>query len=224
MKLSIVIPAYNEQDNITHCIADVATQFPDAEIIVVNDASTDATEKLLSTMDLPNLKVVTNLQNQGHGFSVVKGLRNATGDYVLYIDADRQIDLINYDFSQSVPYYGVISGWRVGRHDKTFRKVISFCLKMTILLRYGMYIRDANCPYKVYNRLTLLTLLDRLPPTYIIPIACLEVIVRKYKIPVLTIPTPHKPYPGGERTGKLQSLNSVSLKFFWSAFLEIISL
>ncbi len=225
MKLSIVIPAYNEQDNITHCVAETSIAFPDAEIVVVNDASTDATAQLLATMDLPNLKVVTNMHNQGHGFSVVKGLRTATGDFVMYIDADRQIDISGkYGFWDEVPVYRFTSGWRVGRYDKFFRKIISFCLKTTILLRYGYFIRDANCPYKIYDRESLLPLLDELPKTFIIPIACLEVIARKHKRHVETVRTPHKPYPGGERTGKLQSLNPISLKFFWNAFWEIVSL
>lgn len=218
MKLSIVIPAYNEQDNITHAVAEVAIRFPDAEIIVVNDASTDATGQLLATMDLPQLKVITNIQNRGHGFSVVKGLRSATGDFVIYMDADRQIEPVE------CYAWPLFSGVRVGRQDKFFRKIISFCLKMTILLRFGYYVKDANCPYKIYQRSKLIPLLDELPKTYIVPIACLEVIARKHKLLTATYATPHKPYPGGVRTGKLQSLNPVSLKFFWNAFQEIISL
>lgn len=227
MKLSIVIPAYNEQDNITHAVAEIAGEFPHAEIIVVNDASTDATKQLLLTMDLPlyQLKVITNELNMGHGFSVVKGMRHATGEFIMYIDADRQISLSSkYGFWESIPIFNFTSGWRVGRYDKPFRKLVSFCLKMTIMFRFGYYVRDANCPYKIYNRQMILPLLDELPKTYIIPIACLEVLLRKHKYYVETVRTPHKPYPGGIRGGKLQSLNSVSLKFFWNAFREIVSL
>jgi glycosyltransferase involved in cell wall biosynthesis len=142
----------------------------------------------------------------------------ATGDYILYIDADRQISLERF-----IPFGDVTSGWRVGRYDKPFRKVISFCLKMTNLFRYGYFIRDANCPFKIYKRTKIQPLLKELPVSYIIPIACLEVLARKHKLICSTIPTPHMPYKG-VREGKLQSINRVSIKFFWDAFKEAISL
>lgn len=219
MKISVVIPVYNEQDNITHVIGDIRKRFGEPEIIIVNDASTDQTLPLLQTMHVSNLTIITNTKNRGHGYSVIKGLLNATGEYIMYIDADRQIGLETIGFE-----WDIISGCRVGRYDKLFRKIISFCLKMTILFRYGYYVRDANCPFKIYKRASLLPLIDLLPRSYIIPIACLEVLARKHHLKTLTVPTPHFPYPNGERTGKLQSLNKVSILFFWNAFLEIITL
>ena len=223
MKLSVVIPAYNEEENIKEAVLDVKLNFPEAEIIVVNDASKDKTLKILKSMRLKTLRILDNKQNLGHGGSVMRGLRAAKGDYILYIDADRQIGLQNYGMYDFLNYYTFISGYRYHRQDKLFRKVISFCLKSTIFLRYGFYIKDANCPFKIYKRSDLIPLLAIVPKTNIIPIACLEVLARKYKYDTVIIRTRHMKYHS-ERVGTLQTINLKSLKFFWSAFKEIIRL
>src|SRR5258705_557766 len=219
MKLTVVIPAYNEEDNIRDAVVDVSKAYPDAEILVVDDASTDRTYQILMEMNTKNLRVIPNVKNEGNGFSVVRALKAAHGDYILYIDADRQLD-INFPGGMG---YDIISGWRKSRSDKPFRKFISFCLKLTIKLRYGYWVKDANCPFKIYRKSSLLLLLSKLPRSYVIPIACLEVLARKEKLLVATLPLYHKPYQG-IRHGFLQSINKKSLTFIFNAFLEIISL
>lgn len=220
--LSVVIPAYNEEENIENAIVDVYKAFPLAEVIVVNDASTDNTLQILKALTLNGLKVLTNEKNMGHGYSVVKGLKAAKGRFILYIDADRQISLLPF-LGFETTFYDIISGYRVNRQDKLFRKIISFCLKTTNLLRHGYYIKDANCPFKMYKRSTLRPLLKILPPSNIIPIACLEVLARKNNLKTRTIPTLHHKYPK-ERKGFLQSINAKSLLFFWDAFKEVVKL
>lgn len=221
MKQSVVIPAYNEEENIFAVVSEVFAYFKDPEIIVVNDASTDKTLFELSKFTpLVNLKILTNEVNRGHGYSVIRGLREATGDYILYIDADRQIDLENIkQFYKSDLDFG--SGYRVDRHDKPFRKVISFCLKMTNLIFHRIYIKDANCPFKLYRREALRPLLSEIPETYIVPIACLEVMARKKGLKTKVVPVLHHAYHT-ERKGFLQTMNLKALRFFKDAFFEII--
>ena len=163
MKVSIVIPCYNEQDTITDVLFDCFTTYPNAEVIVVNDASTD---KTLSKLNLvkkhhSRLKILTNRRNSGHAYSVVKGLKAAKGDYVIYMDADNQIHLS--DFCFDLVNFHLLSGYRVDRQDKRFRKIVSFILKMTILLRHGYLIKDANCPFKIFEKDKLQFLLEELP-------------------------------------------------------------
>lgn len=221
MKLSVVIPAYNEERDIEVAIWDVVEHFPDAEIIVVNDASTDKTLTILTFLQksIPNLIVLTNIENRGHGYSVVKGLKEATGDYILYIDADRQISLDNFiEFGADI-----VSGRRINRQDKLFRKIISFGLKTTILFRHQMYFKDANCPFKIYKRETIQPLLYNLPKTYIVPIACLQVLAKRKGLGIITVMTPHLPYKG-TRKGFLQILDLSVVRFFTKAFLEVVKL
>jgi len=220
MKLSITIPCFNEQDNIKRVVTEVHDHFPHAQIIVVDDASTDSTPQILESIKLKHLTVLTNEKNMGHGYSVIRALRFAKGDYILYIDADRQLSLHNFKIYEGCDF---VSGFRVSRQDKLFRKLISFCLKITNLGRHRFYMKDANCPFKIYKRSALWKVLPKVPDTYIIPIACLEVLARRHKLTTLTVPTLHYKY-WTERKGTLQTINMKSLKFFKDAFKEITSL
>lgn len=218
MKLSVVIPCYNEEDNIARAIFDVKKHFPKSELIIINDASKDKTMSILRFVrKVTKFTIINNKKNLGHGASVIKGLKYAKGDYVLYIDADRQISLDHFVMYKNIPF---VSGCRIHRQDKLFRKIISFCLKTTNLFRHGYYIKDANCPFKIYKRKELQIILKEVPKTYIIPIACIEVLARKHGFRTKTILTPHKKYDA-VRKGMLQSINRKSLIFFYDAFMEI---
>lgn len=217
--LSVVIPAYNEEENIKDVIKDINRELPGSEIIIVDDKSTDNTALILK--HYPEVRTVTNKINSGHGKTILRGLKMATREWILYIDADRQINLNHLRlFKQPHDFF---SGIRINRHDKLFRKIISFCLKMTNVIFHRLYIRDANCPFKLYRREALFLLLERVPETAIIPIACLEVLARKAGFRTIEIEVLHEAYHS-ERKGFLQSINLKSLQFFYSAFKEITSI
>jgi glycosyltransferase involved in cell wall biosynthesis len=220
MKVSICIPCYNEEDTIANVIVDCFISYPKAEVIIVNDASTDKTLEILEKLKYvhPGLKILTNRKNSGHAYSVVKGLKAAKGDYVIYMDADNQIHLSDINIEGTSD--GLISGYRVHRQDKLFRKVVSFILKMTILLRHGLWIKDANCPLKIFEKETLQDLLSQLPTNSIVPSICLEILARRYTFNIIEIPVKHHPYIK-ERKGSLQSINKKSLLMFWKAFKEV---
>ena len=85
--LSIVIPAYNEASGIRSVLGRVCADYPDAEIIVVDDGSTDGTGDQLQGLPV---RVVRHPYNKGNGASVKTGIRSAHGDFVLLLDADGQ--------------------------------------------------------------------------------------------------------------------------------------
>ena len=219
MKLSIVIPAYNEQDTIKEVVEEAFKHFPDAEIVVINDHSTDKTFSKLMEIMGSDLKILNNNKNLGHARSLLKGLKFASGEYILYTDADNQIKIEDMYFN---PNYDLISGYREHRQDKFFRKVISFILKLTIFVRHGLWIKDANCPFKLFKRERLEFLMALLKDNSVVPSISMEILARKYGLKTLDIPIDHHPYIK-ERKGTLQSLNAKSIKIFWEAFKEVLN-
>ena len=97
MKLSVVIPAYNEESTIAEMIQRVKAVDLGAielEIVVVDDGSKDRTREILKT--IPGIRVVLHERNSGKGAAVKSGFRAATGDIVLIQDADLEYDPQDY--------------------------------------------------------------------------------------------------------------------------------
>src|SRR5215831_18210046 len=98
MKLSVVIPVYNEKATIAEVLARVSSVDIPKEIIVVDDGSTDGTGEILSRLekDHDNVRVFLQPRNTGKGRALSLGFEQATGDYVLVQDADLEYDPADY--------------------------------------------------------------------------------------------------------------------------------
>jgi len=98
MKISIIIPCYNEINTIEKIIDKILLQEAfDKEIIVIDDNSTDGTRDLLKSIKSKYNKLIINSKNYGKGYSVKKGISNATGDIILIQDADLEYDPSDYE-------------------------------------------------------------------------------------------------------------------------------
>ena len=93
MKLSIIIPCYNERDTINSLIASVEqSPIKDREIIIVDDGSKDGTRDLLSKINNHEIRVIFHETNQGKGAALRTGFAAATGDICIVQDADLEYD------------------------------------------------------------------------------------------------------------------------------------
>ena len=99
-KVSIIIPAYNEEKTIISLLENVSSQVivdTKLEIIVIDDCSSDGTYKLLQENPALYTKLCHHIVNQGKGAAVCTGLQHASGDYILFQDADLEYDPIDYE-------------------------------------------------------------------------------------------------------------------------------
>lgn len=97
--LSVVIPCYNEENNIEEIVRRVlASPIKNKEIIIVDDCSTDSTPKILENIIKPLVsKIIYHKANGGKGSSLKTGFRVATGDVVIIQDADQEYDPMEYE-------------------------------------------------------------------------------------------------------------------------------
>ncbi|MEE8378362.1 MAG: glycosyltransferase family 2 protein [Candidatus Aminicenantaceae bacterium] len=98
MKLSVIIPVYNEKNTVHKIIRQVLDVKLDMEkeIILIDDGSTDGTREILENLEYPNVKVKLHEKNQGKGAALRTGFSLATGDFVIIQDADLEYDPREY--------------------------------------------------------------------------------------------------------------------------------
>lgn len=172
MKLSIIIPVFNEEKTINKVLNKVNNvNIPgvEKEIIVVDDGSTDATTSVISTaLGGSNLKTIRHQRNQGKGAAVKAGIKNATGDYIVIQDADLEYDpkdiarLLEIIKNQESK---VVYGTRLrrlpnfNRDERTLGFLLHYLgnkfLSFLTSILYGQWITDMETGYKLFPKIVV---------------------------------------------------------------------
>ncbi len=156
--LSLVLPAFNEQENIGPVVeAALATLplFADTfEIIVVNDGSRDRTPQIVAGLARRDSRVqlVSHSRNLGYGMALRSGFRASTGDFVMFMDADRQFDIA--DLRLLAPFaeeYDIVAGFRMERNDPLHRRLFAETFNIVVRVLFGVHLRDIDCAFKLFR-------------------------------------------------------------------------
>ncbi len=159
-KLSCVVPAYNEEESIPHlwsALKPILSRYPDWELLVVSDGSTDNTigevQKIAATES--RVRLIDLRRNQGKSAALMAGFRAVTGDRVVTLDADLQDD------PQEIPpllaildeqNMDMVGGWKRDRHDPWVKKLSSKVFNGVANRIMQAHFHDLNCGLKAYRR------------------------------------------------------------------------
>ena len=213
--LYIVVPAYNEEENILNVIEQ---WYPIVEkyngkgksrFVILNDGSKDNTSKIVrkEMKNKPLLEIVDK-KNSGHGATVLYGYQyalDAGADFIFQTDSDGQTNPDEFHEFWKLRYkYDMIIGHRNKREDGASRVFVTKVLKYTIKLIFGVTVIDANTPFRLMNKESLKECKKLVPDDFNLSNVILSVVYTKKGYKVKYIPITFKPRQGG--------VNSINLK------------
>jgi glycosyltransferase involved in cell wall biosynthesis len=165
-KYSIVIPAYNESARIRTSIQKILAHIPsqgwNAEVLIVNDGSTDDTAQIVRSYATQNsaLHLVENPGNRGKGYSVRNGMLHANGEVILFSDADLSSPIQEADklFAAIRGGADVVMGSRWLRAElqtqrqPLYRQLFGRIFNLALRIILGLHYRDTQCGFKAFTR------------------------------------------------------------------------
>jgi dolichol-phosphate mannosyltransferase len=214
-KLFIVIPAYNEEENIRQVIDDwypvVEAHNGDGEsrLVIIDDGSKDSTFKIMEeyAKERPLLCPITK-PNGGHGATVLYGYHYALehgADYIFQTDSDGQTLPSEFEaFWEQRSLYDMVIGWRKGREDGASRVFTTKVLKLVIKVCFGVTVTDANTPFRLMKASILQEQIKLVPKDFNLSNVIITVIYTKKGLGVKYMPITFRPRQGG--------VNSINLK------------
>jgi glycosyltransferase involved in cell wall biosynthesis len=220
--ISLVMPAYNEAENIEPMVAEAAPALAavvdDYEIIVVDDGSADDTAGATrrAMQGNPHVRLVQHPVNKGFGAAVLTGFTSAEKEWIFYTDADRQFVLA--ELAKFVPFMDkadLIAGYRAPRRDPFLRVLYGKGWSMLCTLVFGYTVRDVDCGFKLLRR----EIIQKLAPAITSRGATfsIEWLVRAKRAGYrfAELPVTHRPRVAGSQTG-------AKLRVITRAFRELL--
>jgi len=223
--VSIVIPVFNEGENLRELVARVEVAMAPAqrpfELILVDDGSTDDSRTVLAELAAGRswLRPLLLIRNYGQSTALQAGFDHVRGELVVTLDGDLQnepgeiprlLELLDHDRS-----IDVVSGWRKQRQDRTWsRKVPSWIANRLISAVTGVRLHDYGCALKVYRRPVLANVKLYGELHRFIPALAAEVGARLIEVPVR-----HHPRTRGSSKYGIDRVFRVLLDLLWVKFM-----
>jgi len=195
-KLAIVIPVYNEEDNIKKVLDDwkIILKKNEFDIIVVNDGSHDKTNFILNKIKKNNKHIkILNKLNGGHGDSILSGYKYAVKrnyQFIFQVDSDDQFSSLDFNKLWKIRNKDcdLILGCRENRQDPIIRIFLSkIMLRFFFIIFFQKYITDANTPYRLIKNKFLKIFLNNCNKKYLAPNILMSLFAKK----IITINVKH---------------------------------
>jgi len=151
MKISIIIPFYNEEENVESVLVETRRTNPETEIIAVNDGSSDRTEAMIRKC--PDVRLISLGRHLGQSAALYTGLKSASGEVCVMMDGDGQSDPA--DIPHLVPLLDradLVCGCRRNRQDTWFRRSASRIANFIRRLVLHDKVRDTGCTLKAMKK------------------------------------------------------------------------
>ena len=164
MKISFVIPVYNEKDSLVELYEEIISSIGSKkyEIIFIDDGSTDGSVEILRnlTMKDNNLVLIQFYRNYGKSAALSEGFKRADGDCIVTMHADLQDNPAELDnlLLKLNEGYDVVSGWKKDRKDPLSKRIPSKFFNLVTRMFTGVKIHDFNCGLKIYRKSVIKTL------------------------------------------------------------------
>src|SRR3989344_6411840 len=158
MKLSIILPTFNERENIKELIPEIKKEFSDAEIIVGDDDSPDQTA---ITAERLGVKVIRRKNREGLGAALKDGYSNAKGDVLVSMGADCSISVKDVRFLlEGLKKYNIVIGSKYSKGSRAegfaskLQKILSFLGNKGIKFIYGLKVDDVTLNFRAFKKAT----------------------------------------------------------------------
>ncbi len=227
--LYIVIPAYNEEENIFRCVNDWYPIIEEhngsgnSRLIIVNDGSKDRTLELLNQLvqSRPLLTCLTK-SNGGHGSAVLFGYQYALENgakWIFQTDSDGQTDPAEFaQFWENRNDYDAVIGERIVRGDGIARKVVENVVCLLLWIIFGIRIKDANAPFRLMKAKLVEKYINRIPPNYNLPNIMLTTFFVYFEEKALFLPISFRSRHRGStsiKPGKIIQIGWKAIGDFW---------
>ncbi len=156
LKLSLVIPLYNEEENVAPLTAQISEALADIsyEIIYIDDCSTDTTRQEVLQLGHERVHLLELKKNYGQSMALAAGIEYASGDYIVTLDGDMQNDPADIPAllaKMEAEDWDLITGFRRNRKDSFLKKIPSKIANFIIRKATKFNVKDQGCALKVFK-------------------------------------------------------------------------